>query len=85
MGQCTAQVFQSITSDQFATLMEKANAAGIAISSNRGTASKMGIEVGWNYDPECLQLIIQCTHVPFFVSCNDVNLKIQGLVRDSLS
>jgi len=85
MGQCTAQVFQDITAEQFTILIEKASAAGIAIRGDSGTASKMGIEVSWNYDLESRQLVIQCTHVPFFVSCNDVNLKIQGLVRDSLS
>lgn len=85
MGQCNAQVFSSITQEQFATLMEKAQAAGIAISGNSGSASRMGIDVSWNYTAEDQQLVIQCTHVPFFVSCNDVNLKIQGLVRDSLA
>lgn len=85
MGQCAAQVFQNITPEQFATLIDKANAAGITITGNSGSASKLGIDVSWNYDPEVQQLNIQCTHVPFFVSCNDVNLKIQGLVRDSLS
>jgi hypothetical protein len=84
MGQCTAQVFQQITPERFSILIDKANAAGIAISGNSGSASKMGIEVSWNYDPDAQQLIIQCTHVPFFVSCNDVNVKIQGLVKDSL-
>jgi hypothetical protein len=84
MGQCNAQVFPNITPAQFEILMEKAHAGGIEISGNSGTASKFGIDVGWNYDPESQQLTIQATHVPFFVSCNDINLKIQKLVESSL-
>jgi hypothetical protein len=70
MGQCSQQVFSNITPDQFAKLIEKAQAAGIPINGESGVAVKMGIEVTWNYSPASGQLAIQCTHVPFFVSCN---------------
>ena len=45
----------------------------------------MGIEVTWNYSPDSQQLNIQCTHVPFFVSCSDVNTRIGTLISQTLS
>ncbi len=84
MGQCPSQIFNNITSEQFATLCEKAQATGIPLNGNNGTAEKMGIEVTWSYSPDSQQLDIQCTHVPFFVSCNDVNTRISNLIRQTL-
>jgi hypothetical protein len=85
MGQCPQQLFDNITPEQFAALCEKAQASGIPISGDSGVAEKMGIEVTWNYNPESRVLTIQCTHVPFFVSCNDVNMRINALIQQTLS
>jgi hypothetical protein len=85
MGQCPSQTFNNITPEQFAKLCEKAQAAGIPLNGNSGTAEKMGIEVTWNYSPDSQQLNIQSTHVPFFVSCNDVNTRISNLISQTLS
>lgn len=84
MGQSPPQVFSGITPENYATLMQKAQTAGIALSGNSGTASKFGVEVAWNYSPETQELTIQCLHTPFFVKPEDVNARIQALMKETL-
>ena len=84
MGHSATQVFSGISPAQFATLQVKAKAAGIDLGSNSGTASKFGVEVSWNYSPESQQLTLQCLSTPFFVKPEEVNAKIQALVKESL-
>ena len=79
------QVFSGVTPANFARLVEKVNAAGIEISGNSGQASKMGVEVAWNYSEETQQLELTCLHAPFFVSADDVNTKLRTLVGEALA
>ena len=85
MTQTAPQAFSGITPDQYAALIQKANAAGFSLSGNAGVASKFGVEVSWNYSPESQQLTIQCLQTPFFVKPEDVNAKIQSLVHETLA
>ena len=84
MGQSEAQVFKSITPEQYAKLTAKAQAAGIDLSGNSGTASKFGVEVAWNYQPETQELTLHCLRAPFFVKPEEVHAKLQALVKESL-
>lgn len=84
MGQCDTQIFNGITPEQFAKLSEKAKEAGIPIEGPSGEATKMGIHFGWNYKEAEGRLTIQCIQVPFFVSCNDVNARIAGVMKATL-
>jgi hypothetical protein len=84
MGHSAPQVFSGISPEQFAKLTVKAQAAGIDLGGNSGTASKFGVEVSWNYSPESQQLTLQCLSTPFFVKPEEVNAKIQALVKESL-
>ena len=79
------QLFQNISPAHFAVLQQKAGAAGIPISGNSGSASKMGVEVAWNYSPDSQQLSLQCLKTPFFISVSDVNQKIHALVTETLA
>jgi hypothetical protein len=79
------QVFSGITPAQFEKLIQKANASGIQISGNSGSASKFGVEITWNYSPETLALTLHCLHTPFFVKPAEVNAKIAALVKESLA
>ena len=83
MGQNSALVFSGITAEQFSILTGKAQAAGIAMQGNSGSATKYGVEVAWNYLPETLQLSLQCLKTPIFVKPADVHAKIQQLVKES--
>ncbi len=83
MGQNQAQVFSGITPEQYANLTAKARAAGFDLSGNSGTASTFGVEVAWNYDSSAQQLTLQCLSTPFFLKPEDVNEKIQALVKES--
>ena len=83
MTESAPQVFQGIEPGQYAKLVEKARAAGIDLAGNSGTASKYGVEVAWNYEPESCKLQIHCLRTPFFVSVADVNAKIRALVEST--
>ena len=85
MSSSEPQIFQNITPAQFARLAEKAQAAGIAINGNSGSASKMGVEVAWNYSPGSCELSFECLKTPFFIHADDVNQRIQALVIQILT
>ncbi len=84
MAASTPQVFSGITPAKYAALMEKANNAGVPMSGNTGRASKMGVEVEWNYSAEKQELVLTCHRTPFFVSVQDVNAKLHELVNQAL-
>jgi hypothetical protein len=85
MGHSAPQVFSGISPEQFAKLTVKAQAAGIDLSSNSGTATKFGVEMSWNYSPEAQQLTLQCMRTPFFVKPEEVYAKLQAMVKESLA
>ena len=85
MAGYTPQVFSGVAPEQYSKLMEKANAVGIAMSGNSGRASRMGVEVEWNYSPEKRELVLTCLHAPIFLSADDVNAKLHGLVTETLT
>ncbi len=85
MEQTPPQVFSGITPEKYAILMQKAQAAGIALSGFSGTASKYGVEIAWNYSPSTQELTVQCLHTPFFVKPEEVEVKIQALVNEALA
>ena len=78
-------VFNGISPRQFAQLAAKAAASGMAIAGNSGSASRLGVEVAWNYAPEAQQLTLQCLKTPFFVSAADVESRLRSLVEQTLS
>jgi hypothetical protein len=80
MGSCAAQVFNGVTPERFACLTEKAREAGIQIDGDSGSASRDGIEISWSFDPTQQTLTLQCTSSPFYVPCEMINSRIQGLV-----
>ena len=84
MAASTPQVFSGITPDKYATLMEKANSAGVSMSGNCGRATKMGVEVEWSYSPEKQELVLTCHRTPFFVSAEDINSRLRELVNQAL-
>jgi hypothetical protein len=81
MAQGTPQTFENVTPAQYALLVQKAEAAGIAISGASGSASKFGVELSWFYLPQKQQLSIQVLSTPFFMSVESVQSKITGLVQ----
>lgn len=81
MTAAAAQVFSGVTPEQYAQLVEKAAAAGIALTGNAGKAETFGVEVEWNYSPDSQELTIQCLSTPFFITPDAVNARIAGLVK----
>ncbi len=84
MAAGTPQVFSGITPEKYATLMEKANGAGVAMSGNSGRATKMGVEVEWDYSAEKQELVLTCHRTPLFVSAEDINARLHELVKQAL-
>jgi hypothetical protein len=82
MEPCAALVFPRITPEQFTKLAAKARASGFELNGNSGSASKFGVEIVWNYNPESQKLTFQCIDTPFFVKPQDVYAKIQAIVSD---
>lgn len=85
MSENKTQIFSGVTPAQFARLVEKGHAAGIEITGNSGQASKLGIEVAWNYSEDTQQLELTCLRAPFFVSADDVNAKLRTMVGEALA
>lgn len=85
MADHTPQVFHGVSRSQFGRLTEQARAAGIEMNGNRGRASKMGVEVEWNYSEEREELVLTCLETPFFVSVNQVDEKLRSLVNAAIA
>jgi hypothetical protein len=79
------QVFEGVTPEQYARLVDKARDAGIDLQGYTGTASKFGVEVAWDYEPVIQKLTIQTVKTPFFMNPSDIDARIQSLVRASLA
>jgi hypothetical protein len=77
------QIFPNINPEKYAALVQKANAAGINMTGNSGTASQFGVEVSWNYSPEACELTIQCLNTPIFLSPAAVNAKLKAMVEQT--
>jgi hypothetical protein len=84
MAQSAPQVFSGITSENYATLIKKAQSAGLNLTGNSGAASKFGVEMSWNYSAVEQQLTVQCLATPFFVKPEQVIAKVQALVKETL-
>lgn len=80
-----SQVFSNIAPGQFAKLSQKANAAGVKMAGNSGSASKMGVEIAWNYSEDKQQLELTCLRTPFFMKAEDLNAKLRDLVNETLA
>jgi len=77
-------VFTGITPEQYKRLKARAHVAGIDLIGLSGTASRLGVEIAWNYSPETLDLTLRCLATPFFMQPAEVNARIQILVKESL-
>lgn len=78
-------IFSGVTPNQFAKLSVHAQAKGIHIDGNSGTASKFGVEVAWNYVPETGQLTFECLKAPVFVGAATIYAKLKEAVDQSLA
>jgi len=85
MGAGQVQVFTSVTPERFAAMCAKVKANGIAIEGYSGTASKMGVEVGWIYSPAMLELRIQVLKDSFFMRAPAIDAKIAAAVKDAMA
>jgi hypothetical protein len=85
LAESKSQIFSNIAPEQWAKLMQKANASGMEMSGNCGRANRMGVEVEWNYSEQLQQLELTCLRAPFFMSADDVNAKLRDMVNQTLA
>jgi hypothetical protein len=85
MKTTSPMTFPGITPEQYSALLAKAKAAGIALSGTSGTASRLGVEISWNYSPDSRVLDIECLRTPFFLKPEEVNARIEALVRETIA
>jgi hypothetical protein len=76
--------FAGISPEKFEALLQKARDAGFNLAGNSGTAEKFGVEISWSYSPEQSTLTLQCLRTPFFVKADEVDAKLQSMVREAL-
>jgi hypothetical protein len=75
-------VFEKVTEEQYKKLAAQARAAGIAIEGASGKASKMGVQIQWNYVASEQRLTLQCLGKPFYMSMDEINSRLRKLVED---
>ena len=80
MSKCAAQVFDNVTSEQYACLTNKATAQGIAINGPSGQAKAHDITISWSYDSVAQKLTLQCLSAPWIISGRTINHHIHDLV-----
>jgi hypothetical protein len=73
----------TITPTQYETLLAKAQAAGVPISGNSGTATKDGVTVEWEYDAVTLSIAVE-SRAWYDPSISDIQAKITALVDEAL-
>ena len=83
MAHCEEQGFSGVTSEHFSMFIEKAGQMGIpglAGQGNSGQASRSGVTIRWNFNPETKTLSVQCTDSPMLLPCALINSKIREAV-----
>lgn len=81
---CPPQIFDDVSASAWSCLQTAvAEKLGIAVSGDTGQAGKMGVTIGWNYDPAARRLVLTCLNKPFIVSCDYVNGQIAQAVNGS--
>jgi hypothetical protein len=80
MSQCPPIVFEGITEEKYRSLLDRAQAEGLALEGVSGTTSHQGMEFAWSYDEAGAVLTIQCVEKPIFVPCGMIEGRIRGLV-----
>jgi hypothetical protein len=64
-----------MTEAQFAAVVEKAKAQGIALEGRGGTIDKMGVKAQWAYDGAALT--VDVLEKPFFLSKDAVEQRLR--------
>ena len=80
MAEAEPLVIEGVTTSQYAQMVERAKAAGIAITGNSGTAQKYGAAIAYEYQPDTQVLRLECTKVPFFLTKNEVYGRLRTLM-----
>ena len=84
MAACEEQGFSGVTSKHFASFAAKAESLGmpgLSGQQNTGQASKSGVTIRWEFNPDAGTLKVQCTESPMLLPCALINAKIKEAVE----
>lgn len=81
---CAKLSYNNVTEAAWNCGKQKAASYGVQIDSNKGSVSKSGFTIAWNYDPAAKTVCIQCTDSPMLVPCFVINNAIDSQVEDCL-
>lgn len=76
---CPEITIEAIPNELYEKLLTEAAAAGAEFDGNKMTIS--GLEFDWNYDTEAQILHVTCTRKPFYVTCAQVETRINYLAE----
>jgi hypothetical protein len=76
--------FRGITRGVFRQLKKTAARHGIPVCSHSGEATKDGISIQWNYDPDTESLEVACIRAPFWIDMAQVNRKLCEEIESTL-
>ena len=81
---CPPQIFDDVSPAAWACLQNAVTEKlGIAVSGDTGQAGKLGVTIGWVYEPAAQRLTLTCLDKPFIVSCDYVSGQIAQAVNGS--
>jgi hypothetical protein len=80
MPSCPPIIFEAMTAEKYAALLQTAQSQGLAISGLSGSTSYQGMSFTWSYDSVAESLTLQCTEKPMFIPCSMIESRIRSVV-----
>lgn len=76
---CDPITFANISPSNWATIEAQAKFQSVDIETSQGTEMIGPASMKWDYEESTQTLTVQCLSKPWYISCNEVNLKIREL------
>lgn len=80
---CAPIVYNEVPQDLYDKLLAEAHASGVEFDGNK--VKTHGVELDWDYDPISESLAVTCTKKPFYITCEEVEGELNGLLAKARS
>lgn len=84
MSACSMLTYSNVSAAAW-NCIKQAVSQYIQNPPNSGSATVDGFTIVWNYNPNTLQLQVQCTNSPWWAPCSTINSKINDVIEPCLS
>lgn len=78
---CPEIEFAGIDKDLYDKLLAQAERSNVKIDGTRAELGKISLD--WNYDAPSTTLRVTCTKKPWFMSCEQIENRIRGLIQQT--